>query len=67
MAKNGYTCKCGFKVARTGRTRKQYAERKREHAKGGQPTETNPLGAPPCEFLAKELARTPVNKPASDK
>jgi hypothetical protein len=54
MAKFGYICKCGWRLTRGLKTRKQYARAKREHAAGDEFA-----GFPPCKFLADELARTP--------
>lgn len=57
MSKFGYVCKCGWKLSRVGKTRKQYAKAKELHAWGDL---DNP-NSKPCKYLADELKRTSKN------
>lgn len=59
MAKFGYTCACGWSLTRGTKTRPQYAKAKRNHANGVRESADAMHQPKPCDFLLKELSRTP--------
>ncbi len=62
MAKFGYRCQCGWHLTRNDLTRKQYADKKVNHAVGTEPfTDKNGNevpAVPGCEVLWEELKAT---------
>lgn len=60
--KHGYQCECGWRLSRTGRTRKEYAKKKLQHALGKK-YDVN-IDNDGCERLAAEMKRSgnPLNQ-----
>lgn len=62
MAKFGYICGCGWRLERGAGanqlSRREYAERKRNHANGISKSADAMHQPAPCKLLADELART---------
>jgi hypothetical protein len=55
MTKFGYRCACGWRIDRGRKTRRAYADLKRNHASGKDPNKDPMLQPAPCELMAKEL------------